>query len=44
MVANLIFLTCRNLGHSATPEEIDDLEKFIEKALAEGEGSASAGL
>ncbi|KAJ5502625.1 hypothetical protein N7463_005499 [Penicillium fimorum] len=34
-----------NLGHSATPEEIDDLEKFIEKALAaKGESKASAGL
>lgn len=41
----MIFLRYRDLGHSATPEEIDDLEKFIEKALAtEGEGSASAGL
>ncbi|KZN90409.1 Acyl-protein thioesterase [Penicillium chrysogenum] len=41
---NVSFNQYENLGHSATPEEIDDLEKFIEKALAEGEGSASAGL
>jgi hypothetical protein len=35
----------RNLGHSATPEEIDALENFIEKSLAAGgEGNASAGL
>jgi lysophospholipase-1 len=34
---------CSDLGHSADPEEIDDLEKFIEKSLAENE-NASAGL
>ncbi|KAJ5542593.1 hypothetical protein N7461_008596 [Penicillium sp. DV-2018c] len=34
-----------NLGHSADPQEIDDLESFIEKAIpAEGDGNASAGL
>ncbi|KAJ5213914.1 hypothetical protein N7449_001083 [Penicillium cf. viridicatum] len=42
---NVSFNQYENLGHSATPEEIDDLENFIEKALAAGgEGSASAGL
>ncbi|EKV09916.1 Acyl-protein thioesterase 1 [Penicillium digitatum PHI26] len=42
---NVSFNKYENLGHSATPEEIDDLENFIEKALAtDGEGNASAGL
>lgn len=42
---NVSFNQYENLGHSATPEEVDDLENFIEKALAAGgEGNASAGL
>ncbi|KAJ5474343.1 hypothetical protein N7475_003909 [Penicillium sp. IBT 31633x] len=44
-VEDLSFNQYANLGHSADPTEIDDLEKFIEKALpAEGEGNATAGL
>ncbi|KAJ5952934.1 Phospholipase/carboxylesterase/thioesterase [Penicillium vulpinum] len=42
---NVSFSEYENLGHSATPEEIDDIEKFIEKVLAaEGESTPSAGL
>jgi predicted esterase len=36
---------CSGLGHSADPVEIDDLEKFLEKAIPpEGDGQATAGL
>lgn len=36
---------CSGLGHSADPIEIDDLEKFLEKAIPpEGDGQTNAGL
>ena len=33
--SNLVFKTYRGLPHSAAPEEIDDLEKFIKECLPE---------
>lgn len=36
---------CSDLGHSADPNEIEDLERFLEKTLPpEGDGQPSAGL
>jgi predicted esterase len=35
----------RDLGHSADPEEVEDLERFLNKTLPpEGDGQAAAGL
>lgn len=34
-----------DLGHSADPTEIEDLERFLQKTIPpEGDGQASAGL
>ncbi|KAJ5787579.1 hypothetical protein N7457_002569 [Penicillium paradoxum] len=41
---NVSFNQYADLGHSADPQEIDDLEKFIEKVLPAEEGNTSAGL
>ncbi|KAJ5249135.1 acyl-protein thioesterase 1 [Penicillium chermesinum] len=44
-VQNVSFKSYPDLGHSADPQEIVDLEKFLEETLpSEGDGSASAGL
>jgi predicted esterase len=42
-VENVEFNTYPDLGHSADPAEIDDLEKFLMKALPM-ESDAAAGL
>lgn len=40
-----IYTSDRDLGHSADPEEIEALERFLHKTLpAEGDGQTSAGL
>lgn len=33
-----------DLGHSADPEEIEDLTKFLQKAIPPEEGQSAAGL
>lgn len=36
---------CRGLGHSADPDEIEDLEAFLNKTIPpEGDGQTTAGL
>lgn len=38
-------MRCSDLGHSADPLEIQDLERFLEKTIpAEGDGQHPAGL
>ncbi|KAE8359211.1 Phospholipase/carboxylesterase/thioesterase [Aspergillus caelatus] len=42
---NVQFNSYPDLGHSADPQEIEDLEKFLQQVIpAEGDGQASAGL
>lgn len=38
-------MMCSDLGHSADPLEIEDLEKFLKKTIPpQGDGETSAGL
>ncbi|KAF9884473.1 hypothetical protein FE257_001734 [Aspergillus nanangensis] len=42
---DVTFKSYANLGHSADPQEIEDLEEFLNRAIPpEGEGQATAGL